>query len=336
MSQVLRFALLGAGAGLGLLLVLRGLPRPWWWPRVLGGPTPGPLLRRVRMHAAGRTAGGRSPGGRSPAGRSTLGGSPGTGSPQVGLIAGLAAPWLERLLVLADRADSGQALPERLKRAGLASDGAAVTAFRVSQARWAVLGALGVAGFGVLRWLGGQAPSLSLPALALSAACAGWLLRDKWLSAAATKRQERFLAEFPAAAELLAMAVAAGESPVAALERTARACGGVVGQELTATVNDIQAGSPTTAALELFRERIPAPVVGRFTDAIIVAWERGTPLGDVLRAQAADVRAERRRQLMEMAGKKEIAMLVPVVFLCLPVTVVFALYPGLVGLSFGS
>jgi tight adherence protein C len=32
---------------------------------------------------------------------------------------------------------------------------------------------------------------------------------------------------------------------------------------------------------------------------------------------------------MESGGKKEIGMMVPVVFLVLPVTVLFAIYPGL-------
>ena len=35
-------------------------------------------------------------------------------------------------------------------------------------------------------------------------------------------------------------------------------------------------------------------------------------------------------KLMEIGGRKEILMLVPVVFLVLPVTILFALFPGLV------
>ncbi|HON75496.1 MAG TPA: type II secretion system F family protein, partial [Dermatophilaceae bacterium] len=69
--------------------------------------------------------------------------------------------------------------------------------------------------------------------------------------------------------------------------------------------------------------------LARFVDGIIVAVERGTPLGDVLRAQAQDVRETGRRTIMEEGGKKEIAMMVPVVFFVLPVTILFALYPGL-------
>ena len=67
---------------------------------------------------------------------------------------------------------------------------------------------------------------------------------------------------------------------------------------------------------------------------VVVAVERGTPLADVLRAQAQDVREEGRRQLMETGGKKEISMMIPVVFLILPVTILFAAYPGFDFLNF--
>ena len=74
------------------------------------------------------------------------------------------------------------------------------------------------------------------------------------------------------------------------------------------------------------------PVVARFAEGIAVAVERGTPLADVLHAQAADVREAGRRALIESGARKEVLMMVPVVFLVLPVTVVFAFWPGLVGL----
>ena len=60
----------------------------------------------------------------------------------------------------------------------------------------------------------------------------------------------------------------------------------------------------------------------------MVAIERGTPLAEVLRAQATDVREYSKRALLEAGGRKELQMMVPVVFLILPVTVLFALYPG--------
>ena len=69
--------------------------------------------------------------------------------------------------------------------------------------------------------------------------------------------------------------------------------------------------------------------LSRFVDGLVVAIERGTPLADVLRAQAQDVRDNAKRELMETAGKKEIGMMAPVVFLILPLTVLFAMFPGL-------
>ena len=54
----------------------------------------------------------------------------------------------------------------------------------------------------------------------------------------------------------------------------------------------------------------------------------------MLRAQAYDAREAARRALMDEGGRKEIAQMVPVVFLVLPVTVVFALYPGFAVLHF--
>ena len=73
----------------------------------------------------------------------------------------------------------------------------------------------------------------------------------------------------------------------------------------------------------------------RFVDGIVVAVERGTPLADVLRAQAQDVRDTAKRDLMEAAGKKEISMMVPLVFGVLPLTVVFAVFPGLAAINMG-
>jgi tight adherence protein C len=85
--------------------------------------------------------------------------------------------------------------------------------------------------------------------------------------------------------------------------------------------------------MERLGRRVPIPVVVRFVDGLVVAVERGTPLAEVLRAQAADVREQRKRQLIEAGGRKEVLMLVPVVFLILPVVVLFALYPGYFSLT---
>ena len=137
------------------------------------------------------------------------------------------------------------------------------------------------------------------------------------------------MTEFPAVAELLALSVSAGEGAVGALERVARTCQGELSLELRRTLADARAGASLLQALEGLAVRTSLPSLARFVDGVVVAVERGTPLADVLRAQAQDVRETGRQRLMEAGGKKEIAMMVPVVFLVLPVTVLFAVYPGL-------
>ena len=61
--------------------------------------------------------------------------------------------------------------------------------------------------------------------------------------------------------------------------------------------------------------------------------ERVTPGARVGEAGASSLRSG--RALMEEGGRREIAQMVPVVFLVLPITVVFALFPGLFVLRLG-
>jgi tight adherence protein C len=158
------------------------------------------------------------------------------------------------------------------------------------------------------------------------------MLRDHLLTREVRRREARMVAEFPTIAEMLALAVGAGESPVSALERVARIADGELSLEIRQVLADSRAGATLVSALEALASRTSLPAVIRFVDGMAIAVERGTPLADVLRAQAADAREEGRRALLEAGGRKEIQMLVPVVFFVLPVTVVFALFPGFYGL----
>jgi tight adherence protein C len=126
--------------------------------------------------------------------------------------------------------------------------------------------------------------------------------------------------------------VAAGESPVAALDRVVRRSHGALSTELSRVLAEVRTGTPVSRAFDALAARTGLPLVARFAEGIAVAVERGTPLAEVLHAQAADVREAGRRSLIETGARKEVLMMVPVVFLVLPVTVVFAFWPGLVGL----
>jgi tight adherence protein C len=55
----------------------------------------------------------------------------------------------------------------------------------------------------------------------------------------------------------------------------------------------------------------------------------------MLSEQALSVRDEIKSRLLRQAGRNETRMLIPLVFLILPVTVLFAIYPSLELLNFG-
>ena len=71
----------------------------------------------------------------------------------------------------------------------------------------------------------------------------------------------------------------------------------------------------------------------RIANALIVSTERGTPIVDVLQSLAQEIRAESRRQLLEIAAKKDVQMMVPVVFGILPSITAIALFPAVGSLT---
>ena len=163
-------------------------------------------------------------------------------------------------------------------------------------------------------------------------AVGGVLGRDWWLTQQVQRRERAMLAEFPVIADLLALAVLAGEAPVDAMQRVCRLTRGELTRDLQGALDEAKAGMPMTKALGELAERTTLEPFSRFLQGLLVAIERGTPLAEVLRAQATDVREFSKRALLEAGGRKELQMMVPVVFLILPVTVLFALYPGLLTL----
>jgi tight adherence protein C len=243
----------------------------------------------------------------------------------------LTAPLVADAVKMIDRIVGGQASVRR--RLDALDSAMTVEQFRIDQVLWgAVATAAGLA-VGLLAVLFGQSNPITLVLLIAVCAVGGVLARDWWLSQVVAARDADILTEFPVVAEMLALAVTAGEGPVGAIERISRLAHGHLVDQLTGILADTRSGTPLLVALTRLRDRTQLEPLSRFLDGMAVAIERGTPLADVLRAQAADVRALGKRRLLESGGKKEIAMMVPVVFLVLPITILFALYPGLIAIT---
>lgn len=224
-------------------------------------------------------------------------------------------------------------LEVRLRRAG---SSLSVEQFRAEQVVWSVAGLVaGLILSGVLVSSRGSSP-LVLLVLTVVMGGAAFAARDYALTRDVARRESAMVAELPAIAELLALSVGAGEGALGALERVVSSTSGELARELRRTLAQVRAGSPLSEELRGLARRTGASGVRRFADATATAIDRGTPLASVLRAQAQDARAAGRRELMEQGGKKEIAMMVPVVFLILPITIVFAVFPGLVAINLGG
>ena len=218
----------------------------------------------------------------------------------------------------------------RLERAGLAPD---VQMFRTSQAVWGMTGFAAACFVLLVGGASSQSGPVGATALILLATGLGVVLRDQVLTQQATRREARMLTEFPSVADMLALAVAAGQGPLGALEHVTRLCSGPLSDELRRALDETRAGTPLARSLTGVARRTNVMAVNRFIEGVIVALERGTPLADVLRAQAQDAREAARGELIESAGRKEVLMMAPVVFLVLPITILFAVYPGIAALD---
>lgn len=212
-----------------------------------------------------------------------------------------------------------------------AGDGRTLEAYRAQQLLWTLAGA----GAGVLLAvpLGASRGAVAYVATPLVGAGVGLLLRERLLIRSARRGVRRLEGELPTVLEFLALSLAAGEAVHDAIRRVARVGSGQLAAELGRVSAEVGVGVPLATALARLGDELRVPALTRCLAHIVGALDRGSPLADLLRAQAADARDEARRALLEAAGKKEIAMLVPLVFLILPVTIVLAVFPGFLALQ---
>jgi tight adherence protein C len=142
------------------------------------------------------------------------------------------------------------------------------------------------------------------------------------------KARELIELEFPSVVELFAILLAGSMSPATALLRISERTTGEFASVLRDSVSEIQDGANFSQALDVVSSRVKSPMVRRFCDSLTIAIERGSPLLDVVHRQVEEVRQQQRSKLLESAGKAEIGLMIPVVFLILPVSVLFALWPS--------
>jgi len=221
---------------------------------------------------------------------------------------------------------------KRLRQAGRLQT---IEEFRTRQLVWGAAGA-GVGALVALGIAGYQSIPLALQAAIVVVFLIGGVLgREYLLQRQAKARVERMAEELPTVLEFLTLSLSAGEGILDAVRRISRISRGELSVELAGVTTEVAVGIPLSDSLTKLAATLELPAFTRCVEQIVGALERGTPIVEVLRAQAQDVRDEGKRELLEVAGRKEVAMLVPLVFLILPTTVAFAIFPGLIVLRMG-
>ena len=159
-------------------------------------------------------------------------------------------------------------------------------------------------------------------------AMAGFFLPDAVLKVHINKRKKELARDLPNVIDLLKLCVEAGMDFMLALKRVVRdykLC--AVTEELTNVWRQIQMGRSRAEALKHFAWRVDMPEVSSFVRALIQGDKMGTPIGDILKNQAEEMRTYRILKAEEEAMKAPVKMLLPLLFFIMPVILIVVAGP---------
>jgi tight adherence protein C len=150
-----------------------------------------------------------------------------------------------------------------------------------------------------------------------------------------SSKLERALFELPEIIDLTVVSLKAGNGIYRSFATVIPRSDGALAFEIAKALKAVEFGAAFGSEIKEVSNALPHPQVAEFVNKVSLALERGTPLAQMLSEQGVSVRAEIKSRLLKQAGRNETRMLFPLVFLILPITVLFAIYPSLELLNFG-
>ena len=133
--------------------------------------------------------------------------------------------------------------------------------------------------------------------------------------------------------QMLSIMISAGESPMMALRYISQRSVGYIPELIDQSFSKYESGRNLAQTLEQIAIATGSSQVRRLTNSIQIAIQRGTPILDVLNNQVQSLNKQINLALLKKSGKSEIALLIQVVFLILPVSISFAIWPSIYGLN---
>jgi tight adherence protein C len=167
--------------------------------------------------------------------------------------------------------------------------------------------------------------------LGLVFAAAGVILPGFLLSKAASRRAERIDQELPHFVDQLALVIEAGMSFDAAVNYLVDAHEGALAEEMRRVLTELRVGESRREAIRNFARRVGSEDATAFANAVLASDQLGSPLSEILRAQASDLRHRRQTYAEERAQKAPVKMLLPMAIFILPVMFVLILAPAFLG-----
>ncbi len=156
--------------------------------------------------------------------------------------------------------------------------------------------------------------------------------REEVTERIAVKRKFNHLAalmEIPDFASILWFAVSAGESLDVSLRIAVSRSRGYVSSEFERVIRNVEHGALLQIELSNLAVESKSEPVRELATKLAVALTNGSALSDLMSDFVQSTTASLRTELLAKAGKNETKMMIPMVFVILPVTVMFALYPSL-------
>jgi tight adherence protein C len=180
---------------------------------------------------------------------------------------------------------------------------------------------------------------LILEELANSLAVSDYAKQLDWLNSLIRKvsgteiKQSEINEELVSILQMISIMISSGESPMSAMRYVSKRSNGILPRLIRESLNKYEDGRSITQTLDFLATATGSTQVRRLTNSIQIAIHRGTPVLDVLNNQVLALNKQINFNLMKRSGKSEITLLIPVVFLILPVSISFAIWPSLYGLN---
>jgi len=214
----------------------------------------------------------------------------------------------------------GEKLRKMLRQAG----------FSISVSEYSLLNSLVIVGsailFGIICLFMGLGSSSVLGVL--FGFYTGYAVMRFYLSSTISKRRKIMEEQLPDVLDLLSVNVEAGLGFEQALLHVIGHFEGPLIDELTVTYREMTMGRTRREALALFAERCDLNEIKSFTGAIIQAEQLGISIKNILRTQAASMRANRRNKIEEKAMKISVKIILPMVGLIFPVLLIVLMGPA--------